>query len=348
MAKQNVFRQRTRAVAREGPFLVAGKENMLYLSGTEAATYMLVPLDGDPILLVPRLEGDRVRAESWVADIREYQDGEVALRRGEKCIFLSSIDALTGILREMGTTTIRFDSLSEKTFAQLSCFGPARSNLLEEMRQVKSREEIEMIARARRLVGDAYLEVSSNLGGTPTELDLAGRIYSAIASRGANCAFEPIVAFGARSAFPHSTPSTRRLSASSPVLMDLGARVRGYCSDITRTMPRGRPRAERTLELVRSTLCHVVDHLEPGMPVSQADLLARKFVGKEAAFFTHRLGHGIGLAVHEAPSLSATSKEVLKDGTVFTVEPGLYYAGRYGVRWEEDVFCWNGRFRVLG
>jgi len=113
-------------------------------------------------------------------------------------------------------------------------------------------------------------------------------------------------------------------------------------------MPRGRRRAERTVELVRSTLCHVMDHLEPGMRVSQADLLAREFLGKEAAFYTHRLGHGIGLAVHEPPSLSPSSSEILRDGMVFTVEPGLYYNGRYGVRWEEDLVCWNGRVRMLG
>jgi len=348
MSAKNVLRRRTRRVAREGPFLVAQKENMLYLSGTEAATYMLVPLDGDPVLLVHRLEGDRARGESCVADVREYEDGEVALRKGEGCIFLPSVDALTSILRETGLANLRFDSLNEKTFSQLSGFGPTRSRLLEEMRLVKSREEIGVIARARRLVGDAYSEVSSELEAGLTELDVAGRIYSAVASRGASCAFEPIVAFGARSAFPHSTPSTKRLSASSPVLMDLGARVKGYCSDITRTMPRGRRRAERTVELVRSTLCHVMDHLEPGMRVSQADLLAREFLGKEAAFYTHRLGHGIGLAVHEPPSLSPSSSEILRDGMVFTVEPGLYYNGRYGVRWEEDLVCWNGRVRMLG
>ncbi len=327
---------------------MAGKKNMLYLSGTDAATFMLVPSDGDPILLVPRLEGDRARSESWVGDVREYEAGPVPLRKGEKCIFLPPVDALTNALDELGITTLRFDSLDEKTFLRLSRYCPTRSPLLEGMRMVKSTEEIAIISRACKLAGEAYLDVSSELEGNPTELEVAARIHSAMAARGATCAFEPIVAFGARSAFPHSTPGRKRLSSSSPVMVDMGARVEGYCSDITRTVVRAPGPAERTLEVVRSTLRDVVDHLEPGMPVSQADLLARRFMGRYAAFFTHRLGHGIGLDVHEPPSLCPSSQEVLRDGMVFTVEPGLYYPNRYGVRWEEDVVCWKGRFRILG
>ena len=347
MIHRDLFRKRVAKVAENGSFLIMKKENLIYLSGTDAATLMLVPMEGDPLLFTSRMEGDRTRSKSWVTDVREYQRAETTLRRGESCIFLSLSCALLKVLDELGIKSLSYDDLPEKMRSELSSVDLSRSELIEKMRVRKSREEIRLIEKARAIAGEAYQEVSTDLDEDLTEMDFAGRIFSAIMSRGGMSAFEPIVAFEENSALPHHDPGSKRLSSSSVVLMDLGARVGGYCSDITRTMLAAPGPAEESLGKVKAAIDEVVDNLEPGMVLSEADALARKVLGNEDAYFLHSLGHGLGINIHEAPTLSSDSEETLEEGMVFTIEPGLYYRGRYGVRWEEDFVCWRGKIRII-
>jgi len=347
MIKKSTMKARVNRVAKKGSFLITTTENLLYLAGTDAAAAMLVPSEGDPLLLATRMEAERALSESWVEDVRAFQPGKTSLRRAEKCIFNSPSGALLELLTEKGIDHVSYDSLPERLAAGLGSTKLRRSDLVERMRMKKSHEEIRMIERAKRIAEEAYEVVSSDLDQELTEMDLAGRIYSVIMSRGAKCSFDPIVAFEESSAFPHHPPGKKRIGRSSVILLDLGARVDGYCSDITRTILASPGPAEESLEKVRATIADVADSLTPGMKLSEADALARESLGKEDRYFLHSLGHGLGLAIHEAPVLSPQSDDVLEEGMVFTVEPGLYYRGRYGVRWEEDFACWKGRVRML-
>ncbi len=347
MLRKDTYIDRVRKVAEGGPFLVTRKENILYLSGTDAPTFMVVPAEGEPILLTSRMEADRARASSWVEDVRAFQKGKVSLRKGEEVYFLSPTNALAGILDEIRIQELRFDALDIKTYSDLSPRTLSRSELIEEMRTIKSREEIRLIERARRIAGDVYQDVSSDLDEELTELDLGGRIYSSIMSKGGESAFAPIVAFDDDSALPHHQSGPRRLSSASVVLMDLGVRFEGYCSDITRTVLTTPGPAEGSLEKVRNAIDEVADHLELGMALAEADARAREVLGDETQNMTHSLGHGLGLAVHEAPTLGPGSDDKLRDGMVFTMEPGVYIRGRYGVRWEEDFVCLKGKVRLF-
>jgi len=342
MVGREVYADRARRLAKGGPFLATGRENMVYLSGTDAALFVVITGDGDAVLLTSRMEAARARGESWVREIVPFQRSRTRLRDGEECVFDSPAGALKGVLGERGVEEIRFDSLSEKMYHELSPLGLRRSGAVEDMRMVKSLEEIELIREARRVIGEVYEEVSSGLEDGLTELAVAGRIVSSVMSRGCESAFDPIVGFDENSANPHGKPGGRVLSGASVTLFDLGARVGGYCSDITRTVA-GTPAARRDLEAVRNAVEDVADSMEVGVRLSEADATARESLGADSALMTHGLGHGLGLAVHEGPVLAPGSDDVLRDGMIFTIEPGVYRDGKYGVRWEEDYLCWGGR-----
>jgi Xaa-Pro aminopeptidase len=342
MFDRQTYAGRVERLADRGPFLATKRENMVYLSGTDAAFMMIISGDGEVVLLVSRMEAERARRESWASEMVQFQRGEVPLRDGEKCRFGSAAKVLGEVLDEMGIDGLRHDGLAPKMASELSSVELESSTEIEEMRVIKTPGEMELIGEARRIIGDVYEEVSSELEGEMSELAVAGRILSSIMSRDAESSFDPIVAFDENSALPHGRPGKKRVSGARVMLFDLGAKIDGYCSDITRTIVEA-PRARDELEVVKGTMNEVADALEVGMRLEDADAIARESLGEGAALMIHGLGHGLGLAVHEGPTLAAGSEDVLKDGMVFTIEPGIYHEGRYGIRWEDDYLCRNGR-----
>jgi Xaa-Pro aminopeptidase len=176
-----------------------------------------------------------------------------------------------------------------------------------------------------------------------TEKEVAWELESHMRQNGATAtSFEIIVASGLNGAMPHATTTDRPIEEGEPIVMDFGARVDGYCSDITRTVCLGQPdeQYEAVWQLVLRAQQAVEGALQPGMTGKEADAIARR-VFAEAGYedeFGHGLGHGVGLAIHEDPRLSPRSDEVtLEPGMVFTVEPGLYLTGWGGVRIEDIV-----------
>jgi len=150
---------------------------------------------------------------------------------------------------------------------------------------------------------------------------------------------------------PHARPMEKIICSGEPVLIDMGARINGYCSDFSRTLFLGK--ADKTLQeiynIVFKAQTTAIKKVESGMDASQADQLARSVV-EQAGYgdaFGHGLGHGVGLAVHEFPSLGPRSSDSLADGMVFTIEPGIYLAGQGGVRIEDMVVLENGKAKVL-
>jgi Xaa-Pro aminopeptidase len=154
--------------------------------------------------------------------------------------------------------------------------------------------------------------------------------------------FETIVASGPRSALPHARTSERVLKAGDILLIDFGARVRGYCSDVTRTFVLGRAddRQRAIHELVQEAQLRARDGIRTGMTGAEADVLAREVIAERGfgEAFGHSLGHGLGLEVHEGPRLATTATAPLPVGAVVTVEPGIYLPGWGGVRLEDDLW----------
>jgi Xaa-Pro aminopeptidase len=159
------------------------------------------------------------------------------------------------------------------------------------------------------------------------------------------------VASGPNSALPHARPTARRLTKGDLLLLDFGARVDGYCSDVTRTFAIGKASDEQreVYEVVRQANERAVRAIRPGMSGRDADGVARGYIQDRGfgELFGHSLGHGIGLEVHEAPRLAKTAESPLVEGAVVTVEPGIYRPGWGGVRIEDDVHLGAGGARVL-
>jgi Xaa-Pro aminopeptidase len=163
--------------------------------------------------------------------------------------------------------------------------------------------------------------------------------------------FDLIVASGPNSALPHAQPSERKISPGEPIVMDIGAKVGGYASDITRTICIGQPTPDfkKIYDIVLGAQLGAIALIREGMTGEAADNLARVMINEagHGDAFGHSLGHGVGLAVHESPRLGPNSSDVLKSGMIFSVEPGIYLPGWGGVRIEDLVTLEDGAIKVL-
>jgi Xaa-Pro aminopeptidase len=218
----------------------------------------------------------------------------------------------------------------------------ATTALVEALRMVKDACEVALIGEAARLAHEALAEVLPSIQIGQTELAIAARLEAALRQRGSEWhPFQTIVASGPRSALPHARAGHRPLARGDFLLIDFGAQVAGYSSDITRTFAIGRAdqRQREVYQAVELAQRRARETMLPGMSGKQADALARDVI-VERGFgeaFGHSLGHGLGLEVHEGPRLAVTAEEALPAGAVVTVEPGIYLEGWGGVRLEDDV-----------
>jgi Xaa-Pro aminopeptidase len=224
--------------------------------------------------------------------------------------------------------------------------------LVDGLRAVKEPAEVELIARAAAISDAAFEEVADNIQAGMTEQDVAWEIERSLHEKGSQSVpFDIMVASGPNAAMPHARPSSRPIQPGEPVLIDLGAKIDGYSSDLSRTICLGQPddNFKRLYDTVFKARSAAIAGTAAGMTGKQADSLARKIIS-QAGFgdsFGHGLGHGLGLAPHERPYLGPSSPDRLADGMVFTIEPGIYLAGWGGIRIEDTVVMENGKIRVL-
>jgi Xaa-Pro aminopeptidase len=213
-------------------------------------------------------------------------------------------------------------------------------DIVLELRRTKETVEVEMIAEAQSITDRVFRDVLKMVKPGVRERDLALEIESQFREQG-EVAFDSIVASGENAAKPHAGFSDRKLRNGDALTFDIGCRLSGYCSDMTRTVFVGRAPAElrKVYEIVFEAQRRALDTIKPGISAKAADAAARDYItekgyGKQ---FGHSLGHGVGIEVHELPMLAATSKETLAPGDVVTVEPGIYLPGVGGVRIEDMV-----------
>lgn len=217
------------------------------------------------------------------------------------------------------------------------------TEVVEGLRAVKAPEEVEAVRAAGALAGDALADTVRRVKAGQTEQEVAALLESALRRGGSEgYPFPTIVASGPRSALPHARTSSRIIAPGDFLLVDFGAIVDGYASDVTRTFVVGAPPTARQAEvyaLVASAQRSALAGLRAGLSGRQGDALARDVIeaAGQGSAFGHSLGHGLGLEVHEAPRLARTADQVLPAGAVVTVEPGVYYSGWGGVRLEDDV-----------
>ena len=222
---------------------------------------------------------------------------------------------------------------------------------VEDLRRIKEPAEVEALRAAIALGDETYTHILDRLQPGASERAVALELEVHMRTSGADeVAFEPIVGSGPLSAHIHHTPSERRFEKGDFVLLDFGARVDGYCGDLTRTVVLGSPSEEqqRQYDAVLAANATALAAMEPGTECRAVDAVARRTVG-EAGYddFGHGLGHGVGLEVHEAPSFNRISEDVLAPGMVMTNEPGLYLERTGGVRIEDCVMITETGAEVL-
>ncbi len=211
------------------------------------------------------------------------------------------------------------------------------------LRRIKSREEVALIREASELAESVLGDLVADLREGTTERELAARFEYEFKRRGAaGAAFDTIVLFGARTSLPHGQPGDAVLAPGDVVLLDLGCRKAGYCSDLTRTYVFGRMPGTWFEEIYEITLRAQVAALQaarPGMRCRELDAVARDVISASGygERFGHGLGHGVGIEVHESPRLNSESDTILEAGMVVTIEPGIYLSGQGGVRIEDLV-----------
>lgn len=338
--------------------LVSRAANRFYLSGfelydpqcNESAGRLVITADG----------GD------WLATDSRYTDAAARLWDRER-VFLYGGDTagdLARLLRRCGARA-GFEAqgvshaFARKLAARTGRFPAleAADGLVERLRRIKEPEEVAAMERSFALNHRLLRHVEDGLARGHwrgrEERELAWEIERFFRENGAEgLAFASIVAAGPNGALPHAIPGATRIPAEGPVLVDVGCRVDGYCSDQTRTFWAGDAPDEefsRTLALVREAQAGALAVMKPGLALADAYAAARAVFVRAGVekHFTHGLGHGVGLETHEAPSLSPRASGVLEPGMTVTVEPGLYYPRWGGVRWEHTVLVTEDGVRVF-
>jgi Xaa-Pro aminopeptidase len=344
--RRNKLRRAVKKAGADG-LLVTNFTNVTYLTGfTGDDSYLLVHRDGDIILSDPRYT-TQLKEECPGVDLHIRSPGVSMLKSVAKVVRSAKVGRLA-IEGDSMTVALRDRLDAELPRVELLC----TSELVEQLRQIKDREEIAQIRRAVWYAQKAFKVIRATLRPEATEKQVATQLEYQMRQFGARgCSFPSIVAVGSRAALPHATASDREIGSGDFVLIDWGADGGLYKSDLTRLLVTGRisPKLERVYGVVLKAQRKAIDAIRPGAVAGDVDKIARGVIAQAGfgRYFGHSLGHGLGLDVHEAPRLGKDGNVVLKPGMVVTVEPGIYLPGWGGVRLEDDVLVTPSGREVL-
>jgi len=327
-------------------FLVTSQTNVSYLSGF---------LGHDSLVLITR------RRKYFITDSRYLEDARNTLHGFDiKLIKTSAYDALKELVDLDKIRRVGFEAndLSYGVAVQLKKkIRAAGGDLLptikmvESLRAIKDEFEIAAIKRSIKLTKTVMRDVMESVRPGLTEESLARRIEKEFIDNGAKPGFDPIVASGANSSRPHARASSRKISKNSFIMIDIGCMLGSYNSDITRMAILGSaPKKFKTIyNIVHTAQQMALEQIRPGASISAVDFAARGYIHKKGfgKYFGHALGHGVGMAVHEDPSISRFNNAFLKEGMVITIEPAIYLPGFGGVRIEDMVLVTDKGYENL-
>ncbi len=331
--------------ALEGPLLVLAPGNVFYLSGFRGSLGFLLLFPGEKTFFF--CDGRYVtqsREELAIeAEIVEFEQDAVA----SICdVFFSSCASRLFVEDVASVGFIR--RFEEKKCPVVPCPSPVNA-----LRAVKDEAEIQVIQKAVTIAEEAFKDVLPLIQEGISEHEIAVELEYRMRRRGGEAvAFPTIVASGERAALPHARPTSRKVKRGEWVLVDWGVRVDGYCADLTRVVPVGEVR-ETSFQKAFSALLEAqtaaLELIREGVEAKAVDQKVREVLQKSGfeRYFTHSLGHGVGIDVHEEPKLSAQSTAILRRGMVVTVEPGVYSPEWGGVRLEHMVLVEEEGCRVL-
>ena len=307
----------------------------LAISRSERLTALLIPSDGPTVLVTPFFEEANHRRTAVADEVKTWQEDEDPMALVAKMFAGKKVIGIEG-------------STSYATVAALTAATSARAEdataLFDRLRSVKSEEEQSLIREAARRTVLAINATHKRMRSGMSEDDVSQILENEFAVQGVKGG--GLVQFGPSAAFPHGAPAQRRLAKGDPVLIDCGCRIYGYSSDITRTVSFGPPSDEfrKVYATVDRAQVAGIAALKAGATGEEVDRAARQVIEEAGygSFFTHRLGHGLGLDGHEPPYLVRGNKTPLAAGNTVTVEPGIYLPNRFGARIEDDYAVRTG------
>ena len=333
MLKLDKLRQALQEQALDG-LLVTNEFNRRYMTGFTGTAGVALITKEDAVFITD------FRYTSQAAD--QVKDFRIVQHDG------SIIKEVATQAQNMGVKTLGFEkeAMTFGTYEQYkeslsSQFVPT-SGIIEKIRLIKTPQEITIIKAACAIADDAFTHILDFIKPGKTELEVANELEFFMRKQGAtSSSFDTIVASGLRSALPHGVATDKVIEKGDFVTLDYGALYNGYISDMTRTIAVGQP-SEKLVDMYNAVLGSqllALDKVGPNMTGKEADAVARDYLTAKGygEAFGHSLGHGIGLEVHEAPSLSVRGETVLEPNMTVTLEPGVYLPGIGGVRIEDDI-----------
>ena len=347
-------RELTAAAGAQLLFATSGATNFDYLVGadfwrSERLIALLLPVQGAPVIVAPSFEVERVRRGAKVGTVMGWEESE------------DPFALVRTVMAEMGKGRIGMDAALRGapyivvepktdywTAAALERAMPGAhlldgSAVFEKLRLIKTPEELARMRRAVEITEDAVATVFDRLEAGMRDTDISRMVAEEHAKRGV-ATDDALVQLGGQSALPHGAPYGATLAPEMVVLIDAGCKLQGYTSDITRTRWFGSTPPKKFIEVyntVHDAQTAAMERTRPGVPCEEIDRAARAVITKAGygQYFTHRLGHGIGLDGHEAAYMVEGNTRPLEPGFVFSVEPGIYMLGEWGVRLEDDYTC---------
>ncbi|CAM3523284.1 Xaa-Pro peptidase family protein [Aeromicrobium ponti] len=323
---------------------VTSPDNVFYLSGFlsdphERLLGLAVFQDEEPFLVCPAMEKEDAKNAGWSHEIIGYSDIQNPWEFIQKSIHSRMGKVEKAAIEKEHMNVERYEAISN--LFRGAAFVSAEEKL-RKLRMVKDEKEMEIIREACALADFAIETGCAEIQEGKTELEVLAAVEYALKKKGVNeMSFSTMVLTGANGASPHGTPGMTKIQKGDLVLFDLGVVWNGYCSDITRTVAYGdiNDKQKEIYDTVLKAQLAAVEASKPGVPCSEIDLTARNLIAEAGYgdYFPHRLGHGLGVSVHEYPSLTETNSLLLEEGMVFTIEPGIYVPGVAGVRIEDDL-----------
>jgi len=317
-------------------FLIVNEANMLYFAGFPGAACLLIPKKDESTIYVYSTNYEQTKAEG--------KDFTVDLvRPSEKLNAKIAKQAKSFKIKKLAVDALNYESY--RSLAK-ECRGETRlkaqNSIVWELRKVKNEKELELMRKAGELTSEGMKAAYETIRPGVKEIEVAAEIEYTMRKRGAwGTAFDTIVASGARSAFPHGGCMDRAIRKGDLVVVDIGASYQNYRSDMTRTLVAGKPseKQKKLYEIVKAAQEKAYQKIKAKAKAKEIDAVARKVITDAGygEYFVHGLGHGVGIEIHEPPTLNRESKDRLVEGNVVTNEPGVYIIGYGGFRIEDTV-----------
>ncbi|MGJ7912822.1 M24 family metallopeptidase [Neobacillus sp. LXY-1] len=324
---------------------LTSSENVFYLSGYftnphERLLALVVFQEAEPFLVCPAMEIHDAKRSGWEHEVIGFSDIDNPWELIGKSLQKRVQHVARVAIEKEHMNVERYEHLSQ-LFSNAAFFSAEEK--LRELRMIKDAKEVKIIEEACALADYAVQYGCSEIKEGKTELDVLNALEYALKQKGVTeMSFATMVLTGANAASPHGNPGQTKIQKGDLVLFDLGVVVDRYCSDITRTVAYGdiNDKQKDIYDTVLKAQLAAVEASKPGATAAEVDLTARKIISDAGydEYFPHRLGHGLGISIHEYPSLTETNQLVIQEGMVYTIEPGIYVPNVAGVRIEDDIY----------